>query len=617
MSASGEPSPKSKRDASDEKILGTPPWEQPIISLILKRFFDLKFGKVNDQKQKAMEKILAAFISTINRYEFPPPPASSSAYDVSIKDRLYQLNYKRWKHVCRGTKKKSVTEVFGRTILRTIFKGVQDLLVKSEGFEESEPNVSEFFKELEKELSNDLSVILQPEEPSVKKEDSTSVDKKRKPDEDQPTNHPSQGRKRKPDSNLSPGQPHQEIKLEGLPADSTKDSEKFSIAVEDAQVLLGPETGVETKARDEKARQEERKGILTSRVVTNDREPQHMIWLTAIKEIFSKQLPKMPKEYIVRLVFDRNHKSLVLLKNSLVVGGITFRPFLGQGFLEIAFCAITSSEQVKGYGTHLMNHLKHHAQILKIFTFLTYADNYAIGYFKKQGFTKNISLDRQKWLGFIKDYDGGTLMECVIHPRIDYLKVPDMVGLQRKAIYDKIREISFSHVKHKGIIDLHKDKRGIINIAEIPGIKESGWKPQKITEEETIVFQGRMREAMQRVRDHPASWPFLTPVDPKEVWDYYEIIKDPIDLSLIEKRVDEGNYYLTREIFVADLRRMCENCRLYNKEDTEYYKCANDLEEFVNTTLFNSIIPAHLTKAPPPTTVPQPPTAPTAPPPPT
>ena len=81
-----------------------------------------------------------------------------------------------------------------------------------------------------------------------------------------------------------------------------------------------------------------------------------------------------------------------------------------------------------------MNHLKAHAQTLKLYTFLTYADNYAIGYFKKQGFTKTLTLDRKRWLGYIKDYDGGTPMECVIHPRINYLKVPDMVGMQRKAI---------------------------------------------------------------------------------------------------------------------------------------------------------------------------------------
>jgi len=46
-------------------------------------------------------------------------------------------------------------------------------------------------------------------------------------------------------------------------------------------------------------------------------------------------------------VFDRRHRSLLALKNERVVGGICYRPFLPQRFAEIAFCAVTSSEQVK------------------------------------------------------------------------------------------------------------------------------------------------------------------------------------------------------------------------------------------------------------------------------
>ena len=38
--------------------------------------------------------------------------------------------------------------------------------------------------------------------------------------------------------------------------------------------------------------------------------------------------------------------------------GITYRPFKGRKFAEIVFCAISSDQQVKGYGAHLMSHLK-------------------------------------------------------------------------------------------------------------------------------------------------------------------------------------------------------------------------------------------------------------------
>ena len=80
--------------------------------------------------------------------------------------------------------------------------------------------------------------------------------------------------------------------------------------------------------------------------------------LIDLKNIYGKQLPNMPKEYIVRLVFDRNHKSLVALKEGTVIGGITYRVFSRQQLSEVAFCAVSSSEQVKGYGTRLMNKLK-------------------------------------------------------------------------------------------------------------------------------------------------------------------------------------------------------------------------------------------------------------------
>lgn len=93
---------------------------------------------------------------------------------------------------------------------------------------------------------------------------------------------------------------------------------------------------------------EEQAGIIRFVTVTNDSKPDSMIILTGLKNIFQKQLPKMPREYIARLVFDRAHWSMAIVKRGLeVVGGITYRPFEGQKFAEIVFCAITGTEQVK------------------------------------------------------------------------------------------------------------------------------------------------------------------------------------------------------------------------------------------------------------------------------
>lgn len=50
---------------------------------------------------------------------------------------------------------------------------------------------------------------------------------------------------------------------------------------------------------------EERQGDISTQVVLNDGDRDSMILLTGLKNIFQKQLPKMPKEYIARLVYDR------------------------------------------------------------------------------------------------------------------------------------------------------------------------------------------------------------------------------------------------------------------------------------------------------------------------
>lgn len=88
-----------------------------------------------------------------------------------------------------------------------------------------------------------------------------------------------------------------------------------------------------------------------------------------------------------------------MIKRNTPIGGICFRTFESQGFTEVVFCAVTSSEQVKGYGTHLMNHLKDYSTQRGIKHFLTYADKDAIGYFKKQGFSKDIKLPRAIYTG--------------------------------------------------------------------------------------------------------------------------------------------------------------------------------------------------------------------------
>jgi hypothetical protein len=97
------------------------------------------------------------------------------------------------------------------------------------------------------------------------------------------------------------------------------------------------------------------------------------MWLVMARNIFNRQLTNIPEHYTMRFVFNNRHWTLLLMRQGAVFGGITFRPFLGLDFAEIAFCAIASAEQIRGYGSHAMARLKRYLQGVGIDNILTYA----------------------------------------------------------------------------------------------------------------------------------------------------------------------------------------------------------------------------------------------------
>lgn len=80
----------------------------------------------------------------------------------------------------------------------------------------------------------------------------------------------------------------------------------------------------------------------------------------------------------------------------------------------------------------MMNHLKDYHVQHGVFHFLTYADSFATGYFRKQGFSREIRLTRQAYHGFIKEYEGATLMGCELYPNIVYTDFSEMIGRQKE-----------------------------------------------------------------------------------------------------------------------------------------------------------------------------------------
>lgn len=359
-------------------------------------------------------------------------------------------------------------------------------------------------------------------------------------------------------------------------------------AITDPAATLAPETSFLSahSARDEAARLEERRGVIEFHVVGNSlsQKPNKkvLMWLVGLQNVFSHQLPRMPKEYITRLVFDPKHKTLALIKDGRVIGGICFRMFPSQGFTEIVFCAVTSNEQVKGYGTHLMNHLKEYHIKHDILNFLTYADEYAIGYFKKQGFSKEIKIPKSKYVGYIKDYEGATLMGCELNPRIPYTEFSVIIKKQKEIIKKLIERKQAQIRKVYPGLSCFKDGVRQIPIESIPGIRETGWKPsgrEKREARDPDQLYSTLRSILQQVKSHQSAWPFMEPVKRTEAPGYYEVIRFPMDLKTMSERL-KNRYYVSKKLFMADLQRVFTNCKEYNPPESEYYRCANVLEKF-------------------------------------
>lgn len=487
--------------------------------------------------------------------------------------------------------------------------------------------------------------------------------------------------------------------------------------------------------------------------------------LNTLASIFQQQLPKMPKEYIFRQVFDPKHKNLALLSDNKITGGICYRPFYDKYFVEVVFCAIEGEAQIKGYGGFMMNFLKeaikteaymylkeqeniikqekakrkskrgnktkkagsfegintkdpevldtletrtttdsfenkkttqssdrkasiedfdnittaesvdtkitgkpvdtkimpecdntetnnaaricnnfnttdscakgdkqplsnvqHHrikgqrdymfaseeaCKVLgldvKTYTaesiaylnpmykknkipiyIMTYADNYAIGYFKKNGFKTEITF--KNWVGCIKDYDGGTLMQCKVIWDINYLKKDEFIESLKTKLITAMSSISEFNVERKLFPD-DADMSKVANDAnvvksfyktpyDIPGVREAKFTDMMLVKKSSNErLADILKFFLNDLQAHSSAWPFLQPVKKSEVPDYYTVITKPMDLSTMENKL-KNNAYKTIKDFYNDFKLIIKNCCIYNAPSTQYYKCAQKIDEY-------------------------------------
>ncbi|XP_055641579.1 uncharacterized protein LOC129778600 isoform X3 [Toxorhynchites rutilus septentrionalis] len=75
------------------------------------------------------------------------------------------------------------------------------------------------------------------------------------------------------------------------------------------------------------------------------------------------------------------------------------------------------------------------------------------------------------------------------------------------------------------------------------------------------------KTVLEEMEVHEDSWPFLLPVNTKQFPTYRKIIKFPMDLSTIKKRLLDM-VYKSRDDFIADVRQIFDNCEVFNEDDS-------------------------------------------------
>jgi E1A/CREB-binding protein len=86
------------------------------------------------------------------------------------------------------------------------------------------------------------------------------------------------------------------------------------------------------------------------------------------------------------------------------------------------------------------------------------------------------------------------------------------------------------------------------------------------------VLKAKCGQVLTALQDHQHGWVFNSPVDPVELGlpDYFEVVKRPMDLGTIRKKLDNG-VYTKLEDFKYHVNLVFDNAMMYNPEGSVVY----------------------------------------------
>ncbi|KAK7504356.1 hypothetical protein BaRGS_00004222, partial [Batillaria attramentaria] len=96
----------------------------------------------------------------------------------------------------------------------------------------------------------------------------------------------------------------------------------------------------------------------------------------------------------------------------------------------------------------------------------------------------------------------------------------------------------------------------------------------------TNQLQYLLKKVLYPLWKHHYAWPFHVPVDAEKLClkDYHKIIKHPMDLGTIKKRLETNQYWSAKDC-VQDFNTMFTNCYVYNQPGDDITVMAQELEK--------------------------------------
>ncbi|XP_067087804.1 histone acetyltransferase p300-like [Osmerus mordax] len=150
-----------------------------------------------------------------------------------------------------------------------------------------------------------------------------------------------------------------------------------------------------------------------------------------------------------------------------------------------------------------------------------------------------------------------------------------------------------AHMKEKPLGDWYKGEPMDTSSSSGTSSEEEEWlgssgthsSPTSAQSKKKIFKPEELRQALMPTlealyRQDPESLPFRQPVDPMllGIPDYFDIVKTPMDLSSIKRKLDTGQYQEPWQ-YVDDIWLMFNNAWLYNCKTSRVYKYCSKLAE--------------------------------------